>query len=356
MLYRLLAINVPVLAAVLIVVWLAIDYMAAGYFAALIEEYGISPATPHRMFLEAIHRYLIWAAVVGFAIALTLSYVLTKRILAPLSAMADVTRRIAAGDYGARARVDSNDEIGYVARSFNHMADSLEKIEWLRKTMVADAAHELRTPLTNMQGYLEGLRDGVIPPSKKTFEMLHYEVLRLVKLAESLLALAEADAARVQEPRTEAVCLPELVDESLSLARAQLAQRHLRVIRRFGPDAAWVTVNPDHLRRVLRNLVDNVLQYSTAGTQVAIDSERVNGVVKCSMSNDGDRVSAVSIDHIFERFYREDRSRSRHRGGAGIGLAIVKELVEAHGGEVGATSENGRTTVWFTLPPGESEL
>lgn len=351
LLFRLLAINVLVLAAVLVVVWLAIDYMAAGYFATLIQEFGISPARTHAMFLDAIHRYLLWAAIIGLALALSLSYILTRRILAPLSAMADVTRRIAAGDYGGRVEVGANGEIGELARAFNHMAGSLQKIEHLRKTMVADAAHELRTPLTNMQGYLEGLRDGVIAPSQKTFEMLHSEVLRLVKLAESLLALAEADAASKEDLRTEEVELPRLIDESLELADAQLRQKHLSIDRHFGPDASRVEADPDQLRRVLRNLVDNCLQYSSAGTEVVVSTERVNGAIRCSISNEGEEISKENLQHIFERFFREDKSRSRGRGGAGIGLAIVKELVNAHGGEVGATSDAGRTNVWFTLPP-----
>jgi two-component system sensor histidine kinase BaeS len=348
-LYKLLAINVPVLAAVLIVVWIAIDYMAAGYFATLIKDFGISPDRSNQMFLDAIHRYLLWAAIAGLAVALSLSYVLTKRILAPLSAMTDVTRKIADGDYGARVEIDANDEFGELAHSFNHMAESLQKIERLRETMVADAAHELRTPLTNMQGYLEGLRDGVISPSQKTFEMLHSEVLRLVRLAESLLALAKADAARIEDLRLEAVELPELIDESFELAEAQFRRKKLNIARHFEADASRVDADPDQLRRVLRNLVDNCLQYSSAGTEVEVRTERIDGAVRCTISNEGEPITAENLPFIFERFFREDKSRSRRRGGAGIGLAIVKELVSAHGGEVGAASEAGRTDVWFTL-------
>lgn len=355
-LYKLLAINVPVLAAVLIVVWIAFDYMAAGYFATLIKDFGISPDRSNQMFLDAIHRYLLWAALAGLVIALSLSYFLTKRILAPLSAMTEVTRRIASGDYGARVDVEADDEFGELARSFNHMAESLQKIERLRETMVADAAHELRTPLTNMQGYLEGLRDGVIMPSQKTFEMLHSEVLRLVKLAESLLALAKADAASREDLQIESLDLPDLIDESFELAEAQFRRKQLRIARHFASDASHVDADPDQLRRVLRNLVDNCLQYSSAGTEVAVKTERIDGVIRCTISNEGEPITADNVPYIFERFFREDKSRSRRRGGAGIGLAIVKELVSAHGGQVGAVSDTGHTDVWFTLPVNRNEL
>ncbi len=355
LLYKLLAINVPMLAAVVLIVWAAIDYMAADYFAALIAEYGVSPDKTHEMFLDAVHRYLAWAAIIGLIAALALSYMLTRRMLSPLSEMAEVSRRIAGGDYEARVRIVTTDEIAHVAESFNHMAESLEKIEKLRKTMVADAAHELRTPLTNMRGYLEGLQDGVIAPTHKTFEMLHSEVLRLVKLAESLLELAKADAVDAGQVNAERTCLTDVLDDSLELLSARLRQRELRVTLRLAKDAGFVLVNPDHLRQVLRNLLDNAIQYARNPSAVTIRTERDNGHVKCSVSNEGPEISQKDMQHVFERFYRTDKSRSRHHGGAGIGLAIVKELVEAQGGNVGVTSENCRTTFWFTLPCSPTE-
>ena len=175
------------------------------------ERYNISPAESHQMFLDAIHRYLIQVSVAALALAVLLSLLLTRKVLRPLSDMAAISRRIAAGDYTDRVEVASRDEVGHLARAFNQMADGLERVERLRRSMVVDMAHELRTPLTNIRGYLEALADGVVPPSKETFEMLQEEILRLVRLAEDLNQLTKADAARAYLQREE-IALPDLIE------------------------------------------------------------------------------------------------------------------------------------------------
>jgi len=164
LLWKLLLGNiVPVIAVIVLLVWFAIDQLAADYFAVLMKQYHIDPADSHRMFLTAIHRYLIWASVAALALAFLLNYLLTRRVLRPLFQMTAITRQVAKGNYSERVAVVTSDEIGQLAQSFNQMADSLEKIEQLRKNMVADIAHELRTPLTNLRGCLEAMSDGVIP-------------------------------------------------------------------------------------------------------------------------------------------------------------------------------------------------
>ena len=147
LLWKLLLINiVPVIAVIILVIWMAIDHLAANYFMALMVKYDVSPTETHHMFLAAIHRYLIWAMLSALALALLLSYLLTRRILRPLSQMTAITREVAAGNFTRRVAIASKDEVGQLGLAFNRMADSLAKIEQLRKTMVADVALELRTP------------------------------------------------------------------------------------------------------------------------------------------------------------------------------------------------------------------
>jgi two-component system sensor histidine kinase BaeS len=349
LLWKLIGINLPVIAAVVLVIWLAIDYRAADYFMVLMDEYHISPSHTHQLFLNAVHRYLIWATVLALVLAAGLSFLLTRKVLRPLSQMAEVTRRVAAGDYSARVAVASSDEVGRLAEDFNHMADSLEHLEQLRKTMVADAAHELRTPLTNVRGYLEALRDGVLPPSSATFEMLHSEVLRLVKLSESLLDLARADAAH-ENLQVEPISLTALVEEAVALGEPQLRAKELQVQTRLDPQGDRVDADPAKLRQVLRNLMENAVQYTPAGGTVSIMTRRMDDMVRLSFANPGEGLTAEDIPFIFERFYRSDKSRSRAHGGAGIGLSIVKELIEAHGGQVGVESSEGETRIWVALP------
>jgi signal transduction histidine kinase len=349
MVWKLLAINTAMIAVVILMVWVTVDYLAADYFTVLMDRYHISPAESHQMFLDAIHRYLIQTSLVAVALAVLLSFLLTRKVLRPLSDMSAVTRKIAAGDYTARVVTASRDEVGQLALAFNRMADSLERVERLRKSMVVDMAHELRTPLTNIRGYLEALADGVVPPSKETFEMLQQEILRLVRLAEDLHQLTKAESARAYLQR-QPVSLPDLVDQVVQFYRYQFETRGIAVETRFGAGTEQVVGDRDKLLQVLRNLIQNAWQYASRGGTFRIRADRAADGIRVTFANAGSTIAEPDLPLIFERFHRAERSRSRDSGGAGIGLAIVKELIEAHGGRVGAESAQGQTRIWFTLP------
>jgi two-component system sensor histidine kinase BaeS len=350
LLWKLLLLNIiPVIAIIILVVWLSIDQLAAGYFMALMDKYEVSPNEIHQMFLAAVHRYLLWATITALGLAFVLSYFLMRRILQPLSQMSVITGEVARGNYSARVEVRSNDEVGQLGTAFNQMADSLAKVEQLRKTMVADVAHELRTPLTNLRGYLEALDDKVLPPSPATFEILQQELMRLVSLVESLQQLAKADAARGFLKR-EKLSLAEVVEQMLTLYQAHFQEKKITVVKNISPDAESVMADRDKLLQAIRNLIENACKYTPQNGRVAISSQACKDSVKVVISNTGPNIAANDLPFIFERFFRADRSRSRDAGGAGIGLAIVKELIEAHGGHVGAESQDGETRVWFSLP------
>ncbi len=350
LLWKLLLINiVPVIAIIILVVWLAIDQLAASYFMALMDKYAVSPNDIHQMFLTAVHRYLLWATIAALALAFIISYFLIRRVLRPLSQMHAITREVAAGNFSARVDITSQDEVGELGIAFNRMADSLEQIEKLRKTMVADVAHELRTPLTNLRGYLEALNDEVLPPSGETFTMLQHEIMRLVSLVENLQQLARADAARAFLKR-EKLSLGEVSDQILSLYRLQFQEKKISVEKSIVPEAEFVMADRDKLLQAIRNLVENAWKYTPENGRIAVTTELVPGAVKLTIANSGPGIKENDLPFIFERFFRADRSRARDGGGAGIGLAIVRELIEAHGGNVGAESRDGETLVWFSLP------
>lgn len=350
LLWKLLLINiVPVIAIIILVMWLSIDQLAAGYFMALMDKYAVSPNDIHQMFLTAVHRYLLWASIAALGLAFVISYFLLRRILQPLSQMAAITREVAAGNFSARVEVNSRDEVGQLGMSFNRMADSLAQVEQLRKTMVADVAHELRTPLTNLRGYLEALNDKVLPPSSETFAMLQQEIMRLVSLVENLQQLARADAARAFLKR-EKLSLAEVAEQILTLYQPHFQEKKISVEKSIAPDAEFVMADRDKLLQAVRNLVENAWKYTPQNGRVALAIQPDKDAVKLVISNTGPGIMAHDLKFIFERFFRADRSRSRDAGGAGIGLAIVKELIEAHGGHVGAESQGGETRVWFSLP------
>jgi signal transduction histidine kinase len=278
-----------------------------------------------------------------------------RRVLGPLMRMTAITGDIAAGNFAGRIPVRSADEVGQLARAFNRMAESLEKLENLRRSLMIDVAHELRTPLTNIRGYLEALNDGVLPPSPRTFSLLHEETLRLVQLVEDVLRLARADAASGDLSRTP-LDLGQMVEAALAAFEPSIAQRVLRVSTSVeGPrDAAVVPADRDRIARVLRNLADNAVRYTPEGGAVTVRIDPGPESVRVTFSNPDAALRPEDLAFLFERFYRGEKSRSRHLGGAGIGLALVKELVEAHDGRVGAEKRDDTLAVWFELPRAEA--
>lgn len=222
-----MAIIFVVIVFIILAVWPAIDYLAADYFMTLMDEYNISPAPAHAMFLAAVHRYLIWASLAATVLAVVLSFLMIKRVLGPLTAMTVLTRDIAAGNYDVHIPVPSSDEVGQLSVAFNRMNASLQKLEKLRRRMMVDVAHELRTPLTNIQGYLEALLDGVVPASENTYALLHEETLRLARLVEDILQLAKADAA-VSSLQPTVFDARELIDRTLDGFRMEFEKKPFR--------------------------------------------------------------------------------------------------------------------------------
>lgn len=346
---KLLAINAAVIFIVILFVWLAVDYLAADYFGVLMERYHISPTESHGMFVTSVHRYLIGASILAVIVAIGLSFLLTRRVLRPLSEISAVISRLASGDYSTRVQSCDKDEVGRLGTTFNQMADSLQRLEELRRDMVVDVAHELRTPLTNVRGYLEAMQDGVVPASDKTFQLLHREVFRLIQLVEDLQRLTRADAAR-GHLALEEIPLSEVMDQITALYAPQVDEKRISLEQDIAADVKRVSADPDKLLQILSNLVQNACQYAPENGRVRISAERVDRQIRISIENSGDPIPEQDLSRLFERFYRPDKSRSRDSGGAGIGLAIVKQLVEAHRGEVGLENSAHGVRVWFTLP------
>jgi signal transduction histidine kinase len=344
-----MAIILVVIASVILPVWLAIDYLAADYFMVLMDKYHISPEPVHDMFVTAVHRYLLWASLAASILAVAFSFLLVKRVLEPLTMMTAMTRDIAAGNYAVDIPVRSTDEVGQLAVAFNRMTASLQKLEKLRQGMMVDVAHELRTPLTNIQGYLEALMDGVVPPSAEVYDLLHEETMRLAQLVEDILQLAKADAAQTSLV-PEAFDLVSLIIQTYESFRIEFEKKAIQVDIARDPDEFSIRADQGKIAQVLQNLMQNAVQYTPSQGRVEIFILLSAVDVEIVFTNTGGEIDAEDLPYIFERFYRGEKSRSREHGGAGIGLAIVKELIEAHGGNVGAEIAVDHTKIWFTLP------
>ena len=348
LLWKLLAINGMVIALVILIVWLTINYLAADYFVKLGRKYDIAPIALHQMFLDSAHRSLLWSGVIALGAAGALSVVLTRRTLRPLFQMAVISHEYAAGNYDPRVVESTNDEVGQLARAFNAMADGLRRTEELRKNLVSDLAHELRSPLTNIRGSLEALSDGVIAPEPAVFTSLHDETMRLTHLVESLLRLSHADAARttLQVVPTD---IDELAGQVIDLFRPRAKTDGLSLETDFNV-ARSIHCDSEKVAQILINLVENACRYTPQGGHIRCVTERLTNAVRITVTNSGDGIATADLPRIFERFFRGEKSRSRAFGGAGIGLAIVHELVLAHGGHVEAASIPGETRIGFILP------
>jgi len=339
-----------VAASAIAIVTIGVVIAGGSAFEQLMQEHGESVATAREMFNESVGGALT-AAVLGAALASVVLAVVTGRWLAaPLLRIRGAAHRVAEGDLGVRVSAEGPEEIISLANSFNQMTERLEEHARERADFITNAAHELRTPLTNLQGYLEALRDGVVPPSRESFASLHEEVDRMVRLSRSLDALAEGDVARRTAGELREIDLrAAIVAMSVELASPALERRGVALEVRV-PTGLRARANPDHLAQVLANLLQNAVRYTPDGGRVTITAERHDWDIVVAVTNTGDEIPSPDLPRIFERFYRVEKSRDRSRGGAGIGLAIVKQLVELGGGRVGAESASGLTRFWFSLP------
>jgi signal transduction histidine kinase len=346
--WRLLGAQLLVIAITVVVSGFAISEQAAQTFMAIMMRYHVDPTTIETEFHAAIRRILFISSLVAATTAMLLGWALVTRIVRPLKQMIMLSERIAQGDYARRVEIRGRDEIGRLAESLNQMAVSLTRIEELRRDLVANVAHELRTPLATLRGYLEALRDGVAPASHETLELLHEEVLRLVRLVDDLHQLSQFDA-RVSHLRLGPLDVPGLLHRLVTVYGPEFTSHGLALEVACDGTLPVIEVDGDLVGQALRNLLDNALRHASPRTTVTVGARPERNGLRLAVSNTGEGIAQEDLPHIFERFFRGERSRSRETGGAGIGLSIVREIARAHGGETGATSRDGLTTVWFTV-------
>lgn len=306
-------------------------------------------------YLQKIDDSLWLAGGIAVVAAVLLSLLLSRQIVAPLKRLTQAAERIARGDLSHRVSIRSGDELGELAQAFNSMAKSLEETEEARRNLVADISHELRTPLTVLQGKIEAMLDGVIRPSPDNLASLHGEVLLLSRLVADLHTLSLAEAGKLKLNRTSA-SLEEIARRVVDSFQLPAAEKGISLFLHIPPNFPQVLVDAERISQVLANLLSNALHYTPEKGAVKVEvrelaEDKDRRSVLLSVSDTGTGITPEDLPHIFDRFYRADHSRARATGGSGIGLAIVKELVEAHGGRVWVESKPSRgSTFYLTLP------
>lgn len=311
---------------------------------------GPAPEVSGAAFLTSVNRSILLSAAAAAVLALVLTVVLSRRILRPIEALTAAARAMERGDLAQRVPVKSSDEVRELAVAFNSMAASLARNEDLRKNMVTDVAHELRTPLSNIRGYLEAMRDGVLAPDAKTLDSAHEEAIHLSRLVDDLqeLALAEAGQLRLDRSATD---LADVADRAARALGPQASAKGIGLSAEIPEGLPPVDIDPGRIGQVLQNLLSNALAHTPGGGSVTVGARRAAGQLEVWVSDTGSGIPSEQLQSIFERFYRVDPSRARSTGGSGIGLAISRQMVEAHGGRIWAESDVGRGSVFrFTLP------
>lgn len=299
--------------------------------------------------IAAINRQVTIAALGVGLIALALAVWLSRRIVRPVEELTAAAHRLESGDLSQRVDVGTRDEIGVLGSAFNAMAESIERNHDLRKQMTSDVAHELRTPLNNIAGYLDAIADGVVEPGPGVIGSLQEEAQLLVRLVGDLEQLSLADAGRqalVMEPSS----LGDVAERAAGLVAPRAEARGISLTVEVKPTPP-VSSDSGRLGQVVRNLLENAVRHTPAGGAVTLRVEPGPGGVVLTVRDSGPGIPEEHLPFIFERFYRADASRARATGGAGLGLAIVRQLVDAHNGTVSAANHPGGGACFTVLLP-----
>ena len=340
---KLLAAQALVIVAGSVTLALVALAVAPGLFHEHVRDaLGVVPDDVARHLDEAFNDSVLFALGIAIAAATltaaAVSWFLSVRIVRPIARLAVAAERIAHGSYGERVSVTGSDELAVLASAFNDMAAALESAELRRRQLLSDLAHELRTPLATIDGYLEGVRDGVVPASAETWAVLETESGRVRRLVADLQKVSRAEERQL-DLRVRSVPVATIVDAAVAAAEPAYASKDVRLETLVSGRLPKLAVDPDRIGEVLGNLLDNALRHTPQGGSVEIRAERHGGDVALTIADTGEGIAPEHLDRVFERFYRVDSGRTRDRGGSGIGLAIARALVEAHGGRIRAESD-----------------
>ena len=324
----------------------------SGAGAGMGNRSGIAAAGPtaEDSFQETVSRSLLVSALIAGSLALALGAILSWQVVRPLRWLTRGAERIAAGDLAHRVEVTSRDEVGQLARAFNSMAEALERDERARRNLLADVAHELRTPLTVIQGTADAILDNLYEPTPERIQAIKEEAALLAKVVSDLRDLTLAESGHLALDRSE-VDSRELAERAVRGVRGVADAKGVALELTTSPDLPSLSADPERIAQVLGNLLGNAVRHTPPGGQVSLSvTSRADGVV-FAVADTGEGIAEEDLPHVFDRFYRGDRSRSRETGGSGLGLAIARQLVEAHGGQIWVESALGKGSKFaFNLP------
>jgi len=302
-------------------------------------------------FQSVVQQALLISGFAALTAAVLVSLFVSRRIVEPIQTLSNVSRRLAQGLYRERIHLQADDEIAQLAQSVNQLAEALDQTERRRLALLADVTHELRTPLATIGGYMEGLVDGVVSANPATFNLVLRETRRLQRLIEDLELLSRVEAGQLPVV-ARAIDLRPVLEAQITQFEPLFSSNQVTLSLDAPEQLPQVWADPDRVAQVLINILANAYRYTPAGGQVTVQVSTDDQEVRVAVIDSGIGIAAEHLPHLFERFYRVDKSRARNSGGSGIGLAIARHLIYAQGGEIWAESDGiGKGARFiFTLP------
>lgn len=288
-----------------------------------------------RTFVESYHKSLWWIGFLFAGMGLVVSYFLSGNITRPLRQLSQAAEKIRQGHLKQEVPVETQDEVGQLAAVFNQMSAELAANESNRQEFLANIAHELKTPLAVLQGHLESMLDGVEEPEPEKLFSMQEEVMRLTRLVGDLRDLSLAQVHQL-ELHFQPVDLGEKAERAAELLEPLLEEKRLHFVKNMAPSLPVRQLDPDRVNQILYNLITNAIRYTHPGTAILLQTEPAGKRVRLIIADEGPGIAPEDRDHIFEQFYRGDKSRNRASGGSGIGLSLAKSFVEAQGGTITA--------------------
>ena len=288
-----------------------------------------------RTFVESYHQSLWWIGFLFAGVGMVVSYFLSGNITRPLRQLSQAAEKIRQGDLKQEVPVDTQDEVGQLAEVFNQMSAELAANESNRQEFLANIAHELKTPLAVLQGHLESMLDGVEEPEPEKLFSMQEEVMRLTRLVGDLRDLSLAQVHRL-ELHLQPVDLDEKVERAADMLEPLLEEKRLHFVKNMAPSLPVRQLDPDRVNQILYNLITNAIRYTHPGTSILLKTEPAGDRVRLTIADEGPGIAPEDLPHVFEQFYRGDKSRNRASGGSGIGLSLAKSFVEAQGGTITA--------------------
>ncbi len=313
--------------------------------------FAVTPAGTTGTVLLIIKVFLT-VALICLCFAGVLIWVLTKRMVTPLQQMSLAAKKFAVGDFSYRVSIKTNDELSDLGYAFNDMADALDKLESSRRSFVANVSHELKTPMTSIAGFIDGILDGTIPKEKEDYylKIVSDEVRRLSRLVVAMLNMSKIESGDFQM-KPKPYNLTDQIIHILLTFEQKIENKNIEIVGLDDVGVHYVVADPDMIYQVVYNLFDNAVKFTNDNGYIKIEIADIGDNIRVSIKNSGEGINPNELTHIFERFYKVDKSRSLDSRGAGLGLYIVKTMVEMHGGRIFARSDSvSEAEFVFTLP------